>query len=118
MNSADKQRLQHIVQYCMDIAGFIDRFGDDQVAFSNDQAYKNAVSLSIMQIGELANGLSKEFRESTKEEMPWGPIRGMRNWIAHAYGEIDESIIWETAINDIPRLEEFCRRKLEESADI
>ena len=70
--------------------------------------------MCILQIGELANGLSEEFREETKGEMPWGMIRGMRNWIAHAYAEMDEFIVWETATNDIPRLFAFCNRKIEE----
>ena len=60
----------------------------------------------------LANGLSEEYRESTKQQMPWGMIRGMRNWLAHAYAEIDESVIWETATNDIPKLLNFCKDEL------
>ena len=87
---------------------FIERFGEDFDTFTHDRAYFNAVSMSVMQIGELANGLSDAFREETKDAMPWGMIRGMRNWLAHAYGEIDESVIWETAVSDIPKLLRFC----------
>ena len=117
MNNGDIQRLQHIRRYCEDIAGFIERFGKDFEAFTEDRAYSNAVSMCVLQIGELANGLSDEFREETKEEMPWGMIRGMRNWIAHAYAEMDESIIWETATNDIPGLLTFCNRAIEKSRE-
>lgn len=112
MNNGDRQRLMHIQTYCEDIAGFIQRFGRDYATFTQDRAYSNAVSMCVLQIGELANGLSSEFREETKEQMPWGMIRGMRNWLAHAYAEIDESVIWETATNDIPRLMAFCDRML------
>ena len=73
--------------------------------------------MCVLQIGELANGLSDEFREETKGEMPWGMIRGMRNWIAHAYAEMDESIIWETATNDIPGLLSFCNRIIEQNLE-
>lgn len=86
----------HIQNYCRDIAGFIQRFGKDYQLFIQDRAYFNAVSMCILQIGELANGLSVEFREETKEQMQWGLIRGMRNWLAHAYTEMDENVIWET----------------------
>ena len=113
MNNGDRQRLLHIQRYCQDIAGFIERFGNDYQTFIQDRAYSNAVSLCVLQIGELANGLSVEFREETKGEMPWGMIRGMRNWIAHAYAEMDESVIWETAINDIPGLARFCEKALQ-----
>lgn len=113
MNSADYQRIRHICRYCEDIAGFINRFGMDFNAFSTDRAFFNAVSMCVLQIGELANGLSSEYREATKDQMPWGMIRGMRNWIAHAYSEMDEETIWETAIHDIPRLLSFCERELQ-----
>ena len=110
MINSDIQRLRHICRYCEDIAEFIERFGRNYETFTEDRAYSNAVSMCVLQIGELANGLSDEFREATKEEMPWGMIRGMRNWIAHAYAEMDESVIWETATNDIPMLLAFCNR--------
>lgn len=31
-------------------------------------------------------------------------MRGMRNYITHEYFGVDLANIWETAINDIPRL--------------
>ncbi|MCD8023377.1 MAG: DUF86 domain-containing protein [Lachnospiraceae bacterium] len=112
MNSGDKDRLMHISRHCQDVEEFIQRFGNEFEIFSNDRAYANAVCMSVLQIGELANGLSAEFREETKTQMPWGMIRGMRNWLAHAYSSMDEEIIWETATHDIPLLLEFCRKQL------
>ena len=111
MNRADWQRLLHIRTYCEDIAGFISRFGGDFETFTTDRAYYNAVAMCILQIGELANGLSDEYREETREKMPWGMIRGMRNWLAHSYAETDEKILWETACNDIPKVLAFCREE-------
>lgn len=113
MNSTDRQRVSHIRIYCLDIDGFIKRFGRDYATFIQDKAYFNAVCMCIVQIGELANGLSEEFREETKSQMPWGMIRGMRNWLAHSYAETDERILWETATNDIPGLLLFCETILE-----
>ncbi len=113
MNKSDFQRLLHIRTYCGDIAKFIERFGKDYDAFIGDRAYFSAVSMCILQIGELANGLSDKFREETQKKIPWRMIRGMRNWMAHAYAEMDEHIIWETAVNDIPRLLEFCNETIE-----
>ena len=117
MNKGDWQRLLHIKSYCDDIAQFIQRFGKSYDIFIHDRAYFSAVSMCILQIGELANGLSPEFREETKHEMPWGMIRGMRNWLAHAYGEMDENIIWETATNDIPQLLAFSNQTIENNTN-
>ena len=112
MNKADRQRIAHIKTYCEDIADFTDRFGKDFHTFTNDRAYFNAVAMCVLQIGELANALSEPFREKTKNSVPWKMIRGTRNWLAHTYGEVDETVLWETVINDIPVLRAFCENTL------
>ena len=114
MLSPDFQRISHIKKYCNDITKFMERFGDYQ-QFITDEAYRNAVSMCILQIGELANGLSNEFREETKNSIPWGLIRGMRNWVAHSYHNMDIDIIWDVISNNIPILAEFCDEMLEQS---
>ena len=108
MDNLDRQRILHICSYCEDVKAFLDRFGRDYEIFIGDRAYFNAVSMCILQIGELANSLSEDFRQKTSAQMPWRMIRGMRNLLAHAYGEVDEEIVWETANNDIPKLYAFC----------
>ena len=42
-----------------------------------------------------------------------GPIKAMRNLVAHNYGSMSREIIWETAIADIPVLCEFCEQQLQ-----
>lgn len=115
MNKKDTQILMHIQNYCNDIADCITRFGRDYNLFVEDRAYIHAVSMCIMQIGELANHLSEDFRQETKSQMPWGMIRGMRNLFAHGYGTMDESVIWETATNDIPGPNDFCSKWLKDT---
>lgn len=60
-----------------------------------------------MQIGELTNKLSQDFKDNHKE-IPWRAIRGMRNLVAHEYGNIDTETVWETAENDTKSLWDFC----------
>ena len=43
--------------------------------------------MKIMQIGELAGGLSDGFKDRTTEQIQWGMIRGMRNLFAHTYAK-------------------------------
>jgi len=116
MDKGDLDRLKHMKRYCEDIGFTVNRFGNTFDVFSSDIDYYNSVSMSIMQIGELANGLSEGFRESTREQMPWGLIIGMRNHFAHGYATMDKSDIWETAEKDIPVLLEFCDRTIEKSS--
>ncbi|MDR0884278.1 MAG: DUF86 domain-containing protein [Oscillospiraceae bacterium] len=103
-------------RYCDDIAGTIVRFGASYDAFTKDIDFYNSVSMSIMQIGELANGLSAEFKDATRRQMPWGAIRGMRNHFAHAYVTMDRSDVWETATKDTPVLLQFCETIIEKAA--
>lgn len=64
-----------------------------------------------MQIGELTNNLSEEFKNNNTD-IPWREIRGMRNIVAHEYGHIDYEIVWETLEDGVPVLKEFCKNKL------
>jgi len=108
MDKGDKDRIRYMKRYCEDIEITVNRFGDSFDVFYSDIDFYNSVSMSIMQIGELAVGLSEEFKESTREQMPWRLIIGMRNHFAHGYATMDKSDIWETVTKDIPVLRGFC----------
>lgn len=104
----DKNVLEHIIRYCDDIADTLTRFGADFAVFEQDKDYKNLISMSTMQIGELTTHLSDEFKRSTSNEIPWNLIKAMRNHYAHGYSFMDSKEIFETATTDIPGLREKC----------
>ena len=79
--------------------------------------YYDSVSMKLMQIGELCGGLSPEFKQETKDRLPWGAIRGMRNFFAHNYISMDKSIIWDAATIDAPIVLAFCKQIIAEYAD-
>lgn len=66
--------------------------------------------MCILQIGELVNHLSDDFKAS-HEEILWHRIRGMRNYVAHEYGSIDLDIVWYVATNSINDLKDFCEKQ-------
>lgn len=109
----DLQRLAHIRDYCGEIERTIARYGNDFVVFDSDPDYQRSVSFSILQIGELSAGLTEEFRHETADRIQWGPMKGMRNLVAHHYGSMSREIIWETAVTDIPALKRFCEETLD-----
>lgn len=115
MTSKDKDVLEHIIKYCSRINEDVERFGDKFEIFEADKAFKDSVSMNILQIGELSKALSEEFKESTNQEVNWRQIYGMRNHFAHGYGSMDILIIWEVAVSDIPKLLSFCEKCLEAS---
>ena len=42
----------------------------------------------------------------------WKQIIGMRNRIVHGYDTINLEIVWNTAIESIPELKEYCKEIL------
>ncbi len=105
---ADFDILKHIIRYCNNIEALIGRFGNDFSKFKTDLAYRDSVSMNILQIGELTAHLSEEYRNSTKDHIPWRAIKSMRNLFAHSYGNMNFEIIWSTATENIPQLKAFC----------
>ncbi len=64
---------------------------------------QDAVLRRFEVLGEAASRVSPETR-LLHPEIPFRSIRGMRNIIAHDYGEVDLELVWQTAQNDIPNL--------------
>lgn len=112
MMSPDLQRIKHIRDYCVEIQKTINRYGDNFEVYAADADYQRSISFSILQIGELSGGLSEQYRKETADRVQWGPMKAMRNLVAHNYGKMDQSIIWETATVDIPALLRFCEEQL------
>lgn len=106
-NERDITVICRILKYCIEVEKAIELFGKSLENFKNNAVFRNAVSMPIMQIGELTKHISDEFKAS-HTDIPWSVIRGMRNWFAHSYYGMDITKIWETAVDDIPVLRGFC----------
>lgn len=62
-------------------------------------------------LGESARRVSSEYR-AAHPELPWRDVTGMRNWLIHAYDDVNLGIVWRTATQDVPRLVETLERLL------
>ena len=72
--------------------------------FYADNKTKAAVERKIEVIGEALNRI-KAIDSNTLEKIDnWREIIGFRNVIAHGYDVVEDSIIWESIVNDIPLL--------------
>lgn len=54
-------------------------------------------------LGETAGRVSESFR-TAHPELPWREMTGTRNWLIHAYDQVNLETVWRTASEDIPRL--------------
>ena len=107
MNDRDMIVLKKMVQYADEIALTVEKLNLDFIKFETDFIAKNAISMCILQIGELVGKLSDEFK-AQYHKMPWRDIKSMRNIAAHNYGELDAEVLWETVSNDISELKIYC----------
>lgn len=107
-NERDVLLVGKILNYCDEIEAAKIRFGNSWEAFSGDKVFQNACGLCVLQIGELANQLSDDFK-SNHATIPWKNIKGMRNVVAHNYGSISVQVLWETLTNDIPTLRDLLQ---------
>lgn len=117
LTEKDCKVLNIILTYCDKVEKIVYRIGSDYDTFINDSIYQDSVSMNLLQIGEAVSKFSKEYLETSKDEMNWRAIKGMRNLFAHAYDSMDLDKIWETAIGDIPYLKEYCKTMIQ-SQDI
>lgn len=83
--------------------------GTTFAAYLENRMLQYAVERAIEIIGEAANRISPAFQQA-HPEVPWRKIVGQRNVLAHEYGDVDPSLMWDLAQKHIPAL----ARQLEE----
>ena len=108
----DSDILKQILSWCTQIEEAHNEFDRSYETFNNNSVYKNALSMCLLQIGELAIHLSDEFKKE-HPEIPWHEIIGMRHRFAHSYGEMREYSIWDAAVCDVPVVERFCKKQID-----
>ena len=71
--------------------------------FTENKMVRYAVERSLLVVGEAANHISEKFQEK-HPEIAWAQIVGLRNVLAHEYGEIKVDRIWSAATGSVPLL--------------
>ena len=102
----NKHLLLHLLDYCDQVQDAVDRIGTFENLVSSSFC-KNALSMPLVQIGELIGNLTDDLKEA-HTHIPWVQIRALRNVLVHSYGKIEWERIWDTAVNDIPELKAKC----------
>jgi len=106
VNKRDFSIIKKIIKYCEEVNEAHSIFNHSFAEFKTNSVYRNSIALCILQIGELTNNLSDDFKNN-HSQIPWKSIKGMRNIVAHKYGSIDIQILWETSETDIINLYEY-----------
>ena len=106
----DLERIRHIMEAIDDILEFAENKTFDD--FKTTKILKHAIYRNFTVIGEAANLLTKEFKE-TKNIIEWQKIIGMRHVLVHGYYEADDKIVWQTVTDDLPKLRNMLKQNLE-----
>ncbi|MBO0768773.1 MAG: DUF86 domain-containing protein [Solirubrobacterales bacterium] len=77
----------------------IERMPSGREAFLADLDKRDATALRIQAIGEHLRSLSDRFR-AAHPDLPWRQAIGMRNIIAHDYGDLDYEIVYNVVTGE------------------
>ena len=71
--------------------------------FVADGRTRDAVVRNLMTMGESVRWIPDVIREQ-HHDIPWRTLRGMRNVVVHEYFGVDDAILWQTVVGDLPPL--------------
>lgn len=78
----DIRVLKGTLIYCEDVKSALNRCSRNFEVFSHDRVFFHAISMSCMQVGELANSFSEGFKERNSGAVDWRQLRSIRNIFA------------------------------------
>jgi uncharacterized protein with HEPN domain len=85
--------------------------GMDFDAYRVDQRTRSAVERQLLIISEAAKALG----DSAERLCPghdWKGFRGMGDLLRHAYHRIDDQLIWDSVMNELPPLKDSAAKAL------
>lgn len=113
---ADRDNFYYVklvLEHCRRIEKFTQRFHGSKELLYSDMAYQQAVTMSILQIGECVYDMDDDFKQKYSEQ-PWDDIIKARHKMTHHYDEVNVEFVWEMIEHDIPLLKEYCEMILKE----
>ena len=98
MNNRDYRILVKIIDEIKIINTLVKNYDLDK--FLQEERTKQAVAMTLINIGELVKNLTEELKVGNKE-IPWKAIAGMRDITAHKYQTLNMGDVWVTVIEEI-----------------
>ncbi len=101
MKPDDAIRIRHMVEAGESALHFV--AGRRREDLDSDEMLRFALVQAVQIVGEAATKVSAQTR-AANPSIPWAEIVQMRNRLVHAYFDIDHTILWKTATEEIPDL--------------
>lgn len=82
--------------------------------FERDWIIQDAIIRELQILGEAAGRVTRELTTS-RPEIPWAEITGLRHKLVHDYFVVDLGIVWQTATEDVPSVRPLVARLLDDA---
>lgn len=89
--------------------------GTTEAEFTSDPLVRSAIERQLEILGESLNRLRRDDVDTADRVPGLDKIVGMRNVLAHEYGDIDYEIVWRAATTGIPALMPVLKELLDEA---
>lgn len=108
-----KDYLEHIAAAIERAIRYIGSL-ESLTALEQDEQIQDAVVRTLTVIGEAAVRIQKAAPEfvAAHPELPWSPMRGIRNKVVHDYFDVAWDVVWDTVKQDLPPLLEQVKSLL------
>lgn len=87
----ERIRLCHALEAAQKVKRFA--HGHTRASLSQDEGLQLILARLLEILGEATGSVSSECR-AKNPVLPWSSIKAMRNWLAHAYFDINLDILW------------------------
>ena len=103
MNDKDSRTVSKMIEYCDNVASFLDGLDDNFEAYRVDVRTRYACDMCVIRMGELVGRLSDELK-ARRPSVPWAQIRAASEYLTRDYDAAEPELIWETLRQDVPAL--------------
>ncbi len=97
----DQVYVGHMLDTANKAIGFVQDV--TRKTFDNNELLRLSLTHLLQIIGEAARRVSPDFR-AAYPQIDWKAIVGMRSKVVHDYLNVDEDIVWDTVLNELPSL--------------
>jgi uncharacterized protein with HEPN domain len=110
MPSADLvSRLEDILEAIATIHAYTS--GKAASDYASERMLRDAVERNVERISEASRHIPKSLK-AEHAEIPWRKVAGIGNILRHAYPIVDDSLVWEVVVRDLPSLKLAIERML------
>lgn len=83
--------------------------GLDFIHYSENENAQDIIARHFQIIGEAARKIPDSVKESYPD-LPWQKMVSLRNFVVHEYHNVDQKIIWDTAITKLPKIKDSLKK--------